>query len=91
MAGRGGGDCGRARNWDTTLTVFALAPGNWPEWVGAIGTILAFGATSLAIWRGRQLRRIEHSEATWDEALKVTVTTGMTSEFVDHRKDDGTT
>jgi len=54
------------------MTILALAPGNWAEWVGGIGTALAFGATSVAIWQGHRLRRAEHREAMYDEALKVT-------------------
>jgi hypothetical protein len=52
-------------------TVIGLAPGNWAEWVGAIGTILAFAATSVAIWRSHRLRQIEHREAMYDQALAV--------------------
>jgi hypothetical protein len=40
--------------------------------VGGIGTVPAFGATSLAIWQGHRLRRLERREATYDEAMKVT-------------------
>jgi hypothetical protein len=72
------------------MTLLGLAPGNWAEWVGGVGTALAFGATSVAIWQGHRLRRTEHAEVMYDEALKVTAEIGMGAEYVDEPQDDGT-
>jgi hypothetical protein len=72
------------------LTVLGLAAGDWAGWVGGVGTVLAFGATSLAIWQGHRLRRAEHADEMYDEALKVTATVGMGSDYVEHTNADGT-
>jgi len=72
------------------LTVLGLPPGNWAEWVGGVGTALAFGATSLAIWQGHRLRQVEHDEAMYDQALKVKATLGMGTEYVTEDMPDGT-
>jgi hypothetical protein len=73
-----------------TSTVLGLPPGNWADWIGGVGTALAFGATSLAIWFGHRLRRTEHAEAMYDEALKVTSTSGMGADYVIQENPDGT-
>ena len=70
-------------------TVLGLPPGNWAEWVAGIGTILAFSATSLAIWQGHRLRRIEHAEAMHDEALRVTSAANQGSQYFNVVKTDG--
>jgi hypothetical protein len=62
--------------------IVALAPGSWAEWVGGVGTILAFGATAGAVWQGHLLQRTEHREAMYDEALKVTAQPGQGSKPV---------
>jgi hypothetical protein len=73
------------------VTVDGLPPGDWAEWFGAGAAALAFGATSLAIWQGHRLRRVEHAEAMWDDALKVTVKPAQGGKDVPERKLDGTT
>jgi hypothetical protein len=72
------------------MTLLGLAPGSWAEWVGGVGTALAFGATSVAIWQSHRLRRTEHAEVMYDEALKVTASVGMGAEYVDVPQPDGT-
>jgi hypothetical protein len=74
----------------SSLIVLGLARGNWAEWVGGVGTVLTFGATSLAIWQGHRLRRVEHREAMYDEALKVILQVGRGNEYVDVETSDGT-
>jgi hypothetical protein len=71
------------------MTVLGLAPGSWAEWVGGVGTALAFGATSVAIWQGHRLRILEHDEAMYDQALLVTTTLGMGTEYVKQVHPDG--
>jgi hypothetical protein len=55
------------------LALLASSAGDLAEWVAAVGTTLAFGATSLAIWAAHRLRLEQHRERMFDEALKVTV------------------
>jgi hypothetical protein len=63
-------------------TVDGLTPGEWADWAIAAGTFLAFGATSLAIWRSHRLRQVEHGDAMYDEALKVISSVGQGSDGV---------
>ncbi len=57
----------------SVMTVLASSSGDAAEWVAAVGTTLAFGATSIAVWAGHRLRLEQHREQMFDEALKVTV------------------
>lgn len=45
-------------------------------WIAAIGTVAAFLATSLVIWRDHRLRVEERWEILWDEAQRVEITAG---------------
>jgi len=71
------------------VTMLVLTAGDWAAWFGAIGTVLAFSATSWIIWSTHRLRLIEHSEAMYDEALKVHVTVDLGAEYVTETKSDG--
>jgi hypothetical protein len=70
--------------------MLALTAGEWAAWVAAVGTVLAFTATTWAIWSAHRLRLIEHSEAMFDEALKVGVAVSLGAEYVTESKPDGT-
>jgi len=63
--------------------------GTAAEWFGATAAALAFGATSLAIWSAHRLRLKEHDEAMLDEALKVAVSVGLGSEYVNVQTEHG--
>jgi hypothetical protein len=52
--------------------MLALDAALWAVWVGSIGTVLAFGATSWAIWAAHRLRLAEHRTEMYYEALNVT-------------------
>jgi hypothetical protein len=65
------------------VTVDGLPPGDWAEWVSGVGTVLAFGATSAAFWQGPRLHRVEHAEAMWDDALRVTAGVAQGSKDVE--------
>lgn len=71
--------------------ILGLEAGNWAEWIGGIGTVLAFAATSMAIWRSHRLHNQEHAEAMYDESLKVTAKAGQGSEYASVTSADGTT
>jgi hypothetical protein len=60
--------------------MLALDSGIWAEWVAAIGTVLAFGATSVAIWAGHRLRLAEHRRKMYLETLKVRCEVTLTQE-----------
>jgi hypothetical protein len=73
------------------MVLLGLAPGNWAEWVGGVGTALAFGATSVAIWQNHRLHRVQHGEEMFDQALLVTTDIGQGTHYEIVTKPDGST
>jgi hypothetical protein len=73
------------------MVLLGLASGNWAEWVGGVGTALAFGATSVAIWQNHRLHRVQHSEEMFDQALLVTASIGQGTHYEIVTKPDGST
>lgn len=53
----------------------------WAEWLEAIGTVLAFGATSVVIFRDHRLREKERRERALDDALRVVATAGPSGDY----------
>jgi hypothetical protein len=66
-------EVGDGQSVGVRISTLLASSGDAAEWVAAVGTTLAFGATSIAIWAGHRLRLEQHREQMFDEALKVTV------------------